>query len=575
MVENGPRFSIDGQARENLKMPPIDDLAALAERNLQRTGGQNRTPVNDPLLVENGSRFSIDGQARENLKMPPIDDLAALAERNLHRARQQKSTPVHTPLPRAPQREAPPLPPPEHAPATRDQERPKKKWRLGKKGLAAIASLGGLTAVLGGGAVDQLANQGNMTETFAGTVAPMEAPGFGANQEHTSAEYDNAIDFAASGLYERFIEARQERVAQDPAATERIAPELLNQHSANIAVLVSDYDPVNRPDDLSRNADAIKLLSCNGGGCQTVTINRDTYSPEVLNEVNRYRVNGVIANGDNPDLIRQTLESATGMPVDMIVRLDVRDIPTLVGQLFPDGLTVNVPETIHDDQYPAENYGFQTVHFDAGEQVLSPEQITQYMRVRHGGTDFDRGERQSVIINAMVGQLFSEVTGGIDLEQIKNRDPGTLADLGWRFVSGELKSNINTTGERIIRALEETEANGTIFIDSPVPLSEMARTYLDYYNSLGPLDLANVAAQLGRDTYDSLGSFSNKQIGFAPEEMVTSVYDGTNGSSVDLEVQVPAESQGQIYPYTTETANGNFLDYWKPLRDKVRVSLGL
>jgi len=60
-----------------------------------------------------------------------------------------------------------------------------------------------------------------------------------------------------------------------------------------------------------------------------------------------------------------------------------------------------VPYEIWDYQFPTEYNGLMTVHFPAGVQTLNGEQVLQYVRTRHGSSDFDRMRRQQQVIQAL------------------------------------------------------------------------------------------------------------------------------------------------------------------------------
>ena len=52
------------------------------------------------------------------------------------------------------------------------------------------------------------------------------------------------------------------------------------------------------------------------------------------------------------------------------------------------GIDVVVPETIHDDKYPTDDYGYETFHLDAGKQHLDGETALQFVRIRNTDDDY-------------------------------------------------------------------------------------------------------------------------------------------------------------------------------------------
>jgi polyisoprenyl-teichoic acid--peptidoglycan teichoic acid transferase len=69
------------------------------------------------------------------------------------------------------------------------------------------------------------------------------------------------------------------------------------------------------------------------------------------------------------------------------------------------GIEVDVPREITDTEYPTDDFGYTTVHFDAGRQRMNGEQALQYVRTRHADSDFGRAERQQQVIRAIVQAL--------------------------------------------------------------------------------------------------------------------------------------------------------------------------
>ena len=72
------------------------------------------------------------------------------------------------------------------------------------------------------------------------------------------------------------------------------------------------------------------------------------------------------------------------------------------------GIEVDVPRPITDNEYPTEDFGTMTVHFDAGPQRMNGEQALQYVRTRHADSDFGRAERQQQVIRAIVQTLRNQ-----------------------------------------------------------------------------------------------------------------------------------------------------------------------
>jgi polyisoprenyl-teichoic acid--peptidoglycan teichoic acid transferase len=109
--------------------------------------------------------------------------------------------------------------------------------------------------------------------------------------------------------------------------------------------------------------------------------------------------------GGGPQLAKDTVSSLIGRPVDYYVRVNFdgfREVIDLIG-----GVDINVPYTIHDEEYPTEDYGVETFHLDAGLQHLDGETALKYARTRHGDSDYSRARRQQDIIRAVANKVLN------------------------------------------------------------------------------------------------------------------------------------------------------------------------
>lgn len=126
---------------------------------------------------------------------------------------------------------------------------------------------------------------------------------------------------------------------------------------------------------------------------------------------------GVVANPDDPVAgvakVRDTVESLFGLTIDGYVLVDFAGFSNVVDAM--GGITVDVPYEIVDEEYPTEDYGVTTIHFDAGIQEMDGEEALIYVRTRHADSDDARRQRQLDVIRAIFGQ-------GKSIESIANAD---------------------------------------------------------------------------------------------------------------------------------------------------------
>ena len=125
--------------------------------------------------------------------------------------------------------------------------------------------------------------------------------------------------------------------------------------------------------------------------------------------------------GGGPALAVETVEYNLGVDIDYYVRINFQAFIEFVDRI--GGIDIDVPETIHDTQYPTPDYGVEVFHVDAGPHHFYGEEALKYARTRHtNGGDFDRARRQQQVIKA----IFKRVTAANLLPQLAAQAPEML-----------------------------------------------------------------------------------------------------------------------------------------------------
>lgn len=188
----------------------------------------------------------------------------------------------------------------------------------------------------------------------------------------------------------------------------------------SLTILVLGVD--RRPDGGDQNADVIILahLDLLRHRLSAVSLPRDleVEIPGIgKDKINSAYNHGVLAAPDDPSagvsLVRDTVESLFGVPIDGYVLVDFEGFSSVVDAM--GGISVDVPYAIDDDEYPTEDYGIQTIHFDPGVQDMNGDQALIYVRTRHADSDDGRRQRQLDVIRA----IFEK---GKSLESIANAE---------------------------------------------------------------------------------------------------------------------------------------------------------
>lgn len=232
----------------------------------------------------------------------------------------------------------------------------------------------------------------------------------------------------------------------------------------NILVLGVDR----RADGGDQNADVIILahLDLLNHQLSGVSLPRDleveipSVGPDKINGAYNY---GVLASPDDPVAgvakVRDTIESLFGIPIDGYVLVDFSGFSDVVDAM--GGITVDVPYEIVDDEYPTEDYGIQSIHFDAGVQEMDGEQALIYVRTRHADSDDARRQRQLDVISAIFdkGKSIDSVAnadeiilsaGGAMQTSFDLEEQLTLARIAYEMSDGDI--HLTTLGEPLLQA---------------------------------------------------------------------------------------------------------------------------
>ncbi|NPA91960.1 MAG: hypothetical protein GXO55_11055 [Chloroflexi bacterium] len=97
-------------------------------------------------------------------------------------------------------------------------------------------------------------------------------------------------------------------------------------------------------------------------------------------------------------LVKDTVSAFVGYPVHHYALVDFDGFRKLIDLI--GGIEVCVPKTIHDERYPTDDYGVETLHIEAGCQHMDGDLALKYARTRHADSDYGRARRQQQVILA-------------------------------------------------------------------------------------------------------------------------------------------------------------------------------
>lgn len=175
------------------------------------------------------------------------------------------------------------------------------------------------------------------------------------------------------------------------------------------AVLVLGSDA--RPDELKRGevgrTDTVLVLVADRATPRVamVSIPRDLWV-SIAGGHGEERINAAYEVGGS-QTAKQTVSNVLGQRIDrytVIGLQGVRDVVDAVG-----GVDITVPQAIHDETYPTDDYGYQTVEIPAGRQHMDGDTALKYARTRHQDSDFGRIARQQQVLAGVRNAMLNPV----------------------------------------------------------------------------------------------------------------------------------------------------------------------
>lgn len=221
------------------------------------------------------------------------------------------------------------------------------------------------------------------------------------------------IVLAAGGL---FLSRDASALFSPISIVSNIAQVNLDQTDGRINVLILGVDSRKTgPEQYNKLTDTMLFASIGryDGNVAMISLPRDLWvkTPDGYFE----KINAVYTYG-GADSTAAVTENVLGVPVHYYAVVDFelfKDVIDILG-----GVEVDVDNTFDDYYYPVEgkenapeNERYETVHFDAGTQVMDGDRALKYVRSRKGtnneGTDFARSKRQQKVIMAIKDKMLS------------------------------------------------------------------------------------------------------------------------------------------------------------------------
>jgi LCP family protein required for cell wall assembly len=163
--------------------------------------------------------------------------------------------------------------------------------------------------------------------------------------------------------------------------------------------------------DGSLLTDSIMLASINsdGGYVTLISIPRDLYVAYPKGYGTAGKINALysmwVSNKIGIKLLAEKVSEITGQGIDGYIVIDFSGFKNIVDAL--GGISIDVPKDLVDREYPDNNWGYEVFSVKAGPQQFDGATALKYARSRHSTSDFDRSERQQLLLKWLKEKAFS------------------------------------------------------------------------------------------------------------------------------------------------------------------------
>ncbi|QQR54942.1 LCP family protein [Candidatus Peregrinibacteria bacterium] len=166
----------------------------------------------------------------------------------------------------------------------------------------------------------------------------------------------------------------------------------------------------------------ILLLGTNGAHTDTImvaSVNKEKEKISLFSVPRDLYVNGRKINEYytyyGVETLKRMLETVTGLQIDQYAQVDLKGFVEIVAAL--GGVDVYVTESIYDGLYPNSKGGYSPYSIEKGKHHLDGNEALKYARSRESTSDFDRAERQQVIL-AAVREKITQLDSVMELKEL-------------------------------------------------------------------------------------------------------------------------------------------------------------
>jgi LytR_cpsA_psr family len=207
---------------------------------------------------------------------------------------------------------------------------------------------------------------------------------------------------------------RQTRSRTDPGYLTRVDPELA---ADRINFLLFGYGETYEPPFKSEIIGAYTIVSFDTrtGKADLIALTHDLRAPEIErvledtgHQVGAVKIDQAYDVGSF-DLMRRTVEDATGLPIDF--QISFRDvlIKKLVDEVFGQ-VEVQVPEEFYAAPFYLDGEWYQGAHFIRGNQWMNGTRVIQFIKTLESGNvqSFQRNSRKELVLAALLDAVTAQ-----------------------------------------------------------------------------------------------------------------------------------------------------------------------
>jgi polyisoprenyl-teichoic acid--peptidoglycan teichoic acid transferase len=183
---------------------------------------------------------------------------------------------------------------------------------------------------------------------------------------------------------------------------------LLDNEKKPLNVLVIGSDQRGNEDS---RADTIMVAQYNPGAntAKVMSIMRDSYV--YIPGHGKSKINHAYAWGGDK-LLKETIEENFQVQTDHVVKIDFQGFVTLIDNVMPKGVEVEIPP---------EMINYWKWDLEPGTQALNGQQLLNYVRFRKDSeSDFGRVERQQEVLGKMQEALMEKLTSGEGIKTVSS-----------------------------------------------------------------------------------------------------------------------------------------------------------